>query len=104
MDVASPCSSARGARAASRTRGQTSGSAVPAANASYGSRQNPAAMEGARGALLPITASFCLRALKPVAIAEACLWRLQKVQAEVVGWSFLPGEDDPFGLHHDEKM
>jgi hypothetical protein len=60
-------------------------------------------MESARGALLPIAASFRLRALKPDAVAGACRGRLVKVQAEVVGWSFLPGEDDLSGLYHDEK-
>ena len=36
--------------------------------------------------------------------ARCCCRSMPKVQAEDVGWSFLPGEDDVSGLYHDEKM
>ena len=42
----SPCSSASGTRATTRTRGRPAGSTVPTADESSGSRQNPPAMEG----------------------------------------------------------
>jgi hypothetical protein len=42
-------------------------------------------MDGLRGALLPIAASFRLRAKKPDAGAESCHGMLGEVQAEEVG-------------------
>ena len=50
-----------GARAATSTRGQPSGSTVPAADASDGSRKNEATMDSSRGALLPIAKGLRLR-------------------------------------------
>jgi hypothetical protein len=95
---ASPRVTATSARAATSTRGQPAGSTLPAADPCDGSRENPPALESARGAHLPIAASFRLRALKPVAVAGACRGRSPKVPAEDGGWSFLPGEDDLSGL------
>jgi hypothetical protein len=60
------CASSRiaagSAHAASRTRWQPSGTTLPTTYGSSGSRQNHPTMDGARGALLPIAASFLLRA------------------------------------------
>ena len=50
------------ARSATRTRGQIIGATRPPAHSSHGSRQNPPAMDGPRGARLPFVANFRLRA------------------------------------------
>src|SRR5215467_1196573 len=62
MDVASSSIAANEARAATRTRGQIIGATRPPAHSSHGSRQNPPAMDGPRGARLPFVANFRLRA------------------------------------------
>ena len=49
------------ARAAARTRWQTSGATLSATYASHGSRENQPTMDGARGALVPLAAGFRLR-------------------------------------------
>ena len=61
--------------AAARARGQTSGTTLPAAYTSDGSRQNQPTMDGARGALLPIAAAFRLRATQARYDGSAMSWR-----------------------------
>ena len=61
-DVASSPSTASGARAATRARGQPSDATRPPAYGSSGSGKNHPTMDGARGALLPLAADFRLRA------------------------------------------
>ena len=51
-----------GARAATRARGQAGGATLPPAYSSHGSGKNQSTVVGARRALLPIAASFRLRA------------------------------------------
>ena len=53
---------ARGARAATRGRWQTSGATRPPTNPCHGSRQHQPTMDGMRGALLPLTKGFHLSA------------------------------------------
>jgi hypothetical protein len=57
----SPCLTAGEARAAARTRWQTSGATLSPADSSHGSWQNPSTMDGARGALLAVAKGFRLR-------------------------------------------
>jgi hypothetical protein len=54
----------RGARAATRARWQTASATLSAAYPSHGSRKNQPTMDGARGALLPLAASFRLRGIE----------------------------------------
>jgi len=61
---ASPPSTARGARAATRTRGQASGTTVLAAYSRYGRRQNSSTMDNSGGALVPLGADLRLRDAK----------------------------------------
>jgi hypothetical protein len=76
--VLSFCASSRitpgGARAATRTRGQSSGTTLPAANPSDGSGENTSTMDGSRGAHLPIAAGFRLRANKPRCRGSVMSW------------------------------
>jgi hypothetical protein len=60
-DVASSPIAAGEARAAARTRGQTSGAPVPTMYAGDGSRQNHPRMDSKGSALLPLAAGFRLR-------------------------------------------
>jgi hypothetical protein len=61
-DVASAPGAARGARAAIRAKWQTARATLSAPDSSHGRRQNQPAMDGGRGAHLPLAAGFLLRA------------------------------------------
>jgi hypothetical protein len=85
-------STARGARAATRARWQTAGAAIPATYPSHGSGKNHPTMDGGRGALSPLAASFRLRATE--ARGECRVMsrgRRVKVLAEEVGWNLARG-------------
>ncbi len=62
MDVASSRSAAGETCAASRPKGQTSGSTLPAADASHGRRQNESTVDSQGSALVSLAVGFRLRA------------------------------------------
>jgi hypothetical protein len=61
---ASPCIATSGARAATRARWQASSATLSAPNTSHGSTKDHPAMDGLRGALLPLAKGFRLRGIK----------------------------------------
>src|SRR5947209_1857221 len=69
---ASPRITSSGARAATRARVQTSGTALSATDPSHGCGQNPSTMDDARGAHLPLAKGFRLRGIKPDVDAGSC--------------------------------
>ncbi len=70
----SPCLATSGARAATRARWQSSGTTLPATDASHGSGKNEPTMDSHRGALLPLAASFRLRATQARCGCSVMAW------------------------------
>jgi hypothetical protein len=91
---------ASGARAATRTRGQASGTTLPAPDAGYGCRQNHPTMDDPRGARLPLAAGLRLKAPKPVTGARLC-----RRESAIRSTRMEPprGREGPSGLPHHQK-